>query len=134
MRDYIINASAGIFVADGLKLAVEPAFEIRSYDNSSSSEFKLYLTPEYVFNLNSEIYPFIGGSVGYTSLSSGSAENGFSWGVKGGIKINPLGNVLINVGISYYQETYNYTDGYLGDVTQHYNILGLKGGLSLFFR
>ena len=134
VRDYVINVSAGMFVINGLKLAVEPAFEVMSYENSSSSELKLYLTPEYVFDMNSEVYPFIGGSVGYTSLSSGSAKNGFSWGVKGGIKINPLGNVLINVGISYYQETYNYTDGYVGDVTQHNNVLGLKGGMSLFFR
>jgi len=135
VRDYVINASAGIFVIDGLKLAVEPAFEVMSYENSSSSGLKLYLTPEYVFNMNSEVYPFIGGSVGYTSISSTArTENGFSWGVKGGIKINALGNVLVNLGISYYQETYDYNEVYYGDVRQHNNVLGFKGGLSLFFR
>lgn len=136
VRNYAINVSVGFFVIDGLKLAVEPTFDVTSYDNNSWSGFKLYLTPEYVFNMNNEVYPFLGGSVGYTSMSpvNGPTESGFSWGVKGGVKINPLGNVLIDFGLSYYQETYNYSGGFSGEVKQHNNVLGFKGGISLFFR
>jgi opacity protein-like surface antigen len=136
---FVINASAGLFVIDGLKLAVEPAIGIISYNNSTSTNLKLYFTPEYVFDMKNEVYPYIGGSIGYTSSSysnsssSSPTQSGFSWGGKGGIKINAFGNALINVGISYYRETYNYTASF-GDVKQHYNILGVKAGLSVFFR
>jgi len=135
---FIIDGNAGLFAVDGLKLAVEPAIELRSYgSNSTWTKFKLYFSPEYIFDTKNNVYPYLGGSVGYTSSSYSSSNNspygGFSWGAKGGVKVNPFGNALINVGFSYYRETYNYTASY-GDVKQHYNIMGIKAGFSVFFR
>jgi hypothetical protein len=129
-----LNGSFGYFVMDHLKLSVEPAISHSVYGDNSSTNLKLYFSPEYVFITKSEVFPFIGGSVGYTSSSyaHSNAQGGFSWGFKGGIKVNALGNALINMGFSYYRETYNYTASY-GDVKQHYNIFGIKAGLSVFF-
>jgi hypothetical protein len=139
-QNYIIDVNAGIFVVNGLKLSIEPAIEISSYNDYTMTHLKLYFTPEYVFNLKSVVYPYIGGSVGYTSanysspLSSSPSQGGFSWGAKGGMKVNAFGNALINVCVLYYQETYNYTDSYEGDVKMHNNIFGVKAGFSVFFR
>lgn len=135
---FAVNVSAGVFVINGLKLGVEPVIAFQSYDNGNQTSLKLYFTPEYIFDLKTNVYPFIGGSVGYTSTSfsnsyNSSTESGFSWGAKGGLKVNAFGNSLINLGISYYSEAYNYNNTY-GEVKRQNNILGFKGGLSLFFR
>lgn len=135
----IIDGNAGIFVVDGLKLGVETAIQL-SYPEKGSSFtlLKIYFAPEYILNVKSNIYPYLGGAVGVLSLSSSQSyyptHGGFSWGLKGGVKINAFGNALINVGISYYHETYDYTDNHYGDVKQSNNILALKAGLSIFFR
>lgn len=137
---FAINVNGGVFVIDGLKLGIEPAIEFIDYGHDNNSTWlKLYFTPEYVFNTKTIFYPYIGGSVGYTSLafstpvSSNPTRSGFSWGVKGGGKINALGNALINIGISYYSEKYNYTSG-INEVKHQWNTLGVKLGLSIFFR
>ncbi len=135
---FAVNASAGVFVINGLKLGVEPVIAFQSYDNGNQTSLKLYFTPEYIFDLKTNVYPFIGGSVGYTSTSysnsyNSSTESGFSWGAKGGLKVNAFGNALINLGISYYSEVYNYNNTY-GEVKRQNNIIGLKAGISLFFR
>jgi hypothetical protein len=139
ITDLIIDGTAGIFVVDGLKLSVEPAIQLSYPDRGSSFAFlKIYFAPEYIVNVKSNIYPYLGGALGYSSLSSSQSNyptrGGFSWGLKGGIKINAFGNALINIGLTYYRETYDYSDSYSGDVKDHHNILGFKAGLSLFFR
>ena len=133
--DFVINGSAGLFVIDGLKLSVEPAIQISVIEDDSWTRLKLYFTPEYVFDVKSNVYPYLGGSVGYTSSAYGNNSNqsGLSWGGKAGLKINILGNALLNAGFSFYRETYNYTPSY-GEVKQHYDIFGFKLGFSVFFR
>lgn len=134
----IINGAAGIFVIDNLKLSIEPAIQLSYFEGDSWRQLKIYFSPEYYFNMKGIVYPYLGGAAGYSSESfSGSnspSRGGFSWGLKGGIKVNAFGNALINAGVSYYRETYDYSDIYLGDVKQHYNILGFKVGISIFFR
>ncbi len=137
---FAVNAGAGIFVIDGLKLGIEPAIEIEDYDGEDTwTRVKLYFTPEYVFNSGSNHYFYAGGSAGYTFSSSSTAVGngpdmgGFSYGVKAGWKVNAFGNALINLGAKYYRETYNYTSS-TGDVKQHYNVFGVTAGLSVFFK
>jgi hypothetical protein len=134
LTTFQLNASFGYFILDHLKLSIEPAVSYSVYEDNSSTDLKIYFSPEYVFITKSEVYPFIGASAGYTSSSytHSNAHGGFSWGFKGGIKVNAWGNALINVGFTYYRETYNYTASF-GDVKQHYNILGVRAGLSVFF-
>lgn len=131
-----IDGSFGYFVIDHLKFSIEPAITYSTYKNNSSSNLKLYITPEYVFTTKTPVYPFIGCSAGYTSnsYSDSRSDGGFSWGAKGGAKINAFGNALINVGVSYYRETYNYNDSYAGELKRYYNIIGIDAGLSIFFR
>ena len=134
----IIDGTVGMFVIDGLKLALEPAIQLSYSEGSSWNQSKIYFSPEYILNMKSNVYPYLGGSAGYTSQSysgsSSATHGGFSWGLKGGIKINAFGNALINVGISYFREKYDYSDSFSGDVKNHYNILALKAGLSIFFK
>jgi hypothetical protein len=137
---FSVNAGAGIFVIDGLKLGIEPVIEIEDYEGENKwTKIKVYFTPEYVFNAGSDFYFYTGASAGYTFSSgtgfvgSGPDMGGFSYGVKAGWKINPFGNCLFNFGAKYYRETYDYKIS-SGDVKQSYNIFGVTGGLSVFFK
>jgi len=145
---FTLKAGAGIFVIDGLKLGVEPAVTIHSYDGDYRwTQLKLYFTPEYVFYTKSILYPYIGGSIGYTlakysggGITSTNNQDGFSWGAKGGMKINAFGNSLLNFGLSFYSENYNYVYEYSGfnytqsvDIKQRYDVFGMTLGWSVFF-
>jgi opacity protein-like surface antigen len=137
ITDFAINGSGGIFVIDGLKLSIDPVINIRYFKNSTSTLLKLYFTPEYVFDVKSNIYPYLGASAGFVHTGysgSGSDDNGaFSWGVKGGLKINAFGNALINAGFSYYRENYKYSSSYYED-KEHHDIFGFRMGFSVFFK
>ena len=141
---FSLNINGGIFVIDGLKLGIEPTILYTDYGHdASTTQLRLYFSPEYVFSTKTILYPYIGGSVGYTSLAFSSSitpvmpdnptESGFSWGVKCGGKINAFGNALINIGIKYNSEAYDYTSG-SNDVKNRWNILGISAGISIFFR
>jgi outer membrane protein len=140
VTNFSINGSAGVFAVNGLKLSIEPVLEIESYDSDNSRTwFKIYFTPEYVFNTKTIFYPYFGGSLGYTSLAFSNSigysntQSGLSYGLKGGWKINAFGNCLFNFGAKYYRETYNYSDTY-SDVKQHHNLFGVTAGVSVFFK
>ena len=80
----IINGSAGIFAVDWLKLAIEPAIEFDYPEHGSSKKIlKIYFSAEYVLNLRSNIYPYLGAAAGYTSISYSNidypVQGGFSW-------------------------------------------------------
>jgi hypothetical protein len=135
--DFVINGSGGIFVIDGLKLSIDPAIHVRYYGSSTSTLLKLYFTPEYVFDVKSNIYPYLGVSAGFVhsgySSSSSDETGSFSWGAKGGLKINAFGNALINAGFTYFRETYKYSSIYY-EVKEHHDILGFRMGFSVFFK
>jgi opacity protein-like surface antigen len=137
---FTINANAGFFVINGLKLGIEPGVEVIHY-STTQTWLKLYFTPEYVFDTKTTLYPYIAGAVGYTSQTwqNSTSANGFSWGVKGGLKVNIAGNSLLNIGIRYYEEHYNSTYEYHGvppytyENKDYVKQLGLSAGWSVFF-
>lgn len=99
----------GYFVSDGFELGVNPFdITVNSLPNSNSStRISILFAPSYNFKTNSIAYPFVEGLLGYTSLSDGGTESGFSWGARGGVKLAVTDKGLLNLGVQYLQITMN---------------------------
>ncbi len=99
----------GYFVSDGFELGVNPFdITVNSLPNSNSStRVSILFAPSYNFKTNSIAYPFVEALLGYTSLSDGGTESGFSWGARGGLKLAVADRGLLNLGLQYLQITMN---------------------------
>lgn len=104
----------GYFIHKGLEIGIEPSISAAFMSGYSYTNMALYFAPEYNFYTKTKIYPVIVGLVGYTSSSSSdpnapahSTLGGFSWGFRGGIKVNLLGNSLLLIQLQYIQTTLN---------------------------
>ncbi len=99
----------GYFLMDGLILGFSPMYSSSSYGDQSSSSLSLFAAPGYVFNLQSNVYPFVHALVGYNTYTYNSglpgAEDvtysGLSYGALGGIKILIGENALVQFGAQY---------------------------------
>jgi len=137
--NFALDADAGYFVINGLKLGADLGFEADDVWGHTQNRIKVYFTPEYVMNTKSIIYPYIAASAGYTLFSvSSSSYDGFSWGAKGGVKLNIAGNSLLNIGLTYYEEQYNSTQQTFFTpetviTKDKYKQLGVTLGWSVFF-
>jgi hypothetical protein len=139
--NFMLSIDAGYFVINGLKLGLEQDLEADDIWGHTRTRIKFYFTPEYVFDTKTILYPYIAVSAGYTlnTYQSSTAQDGFSWGVKGGVKVNITGNSLLNIGLRYYEENYNYNYEYFGAPSTNYSYkdkmknLGLSLGWSVFF-
>jgi hypothetical protein len=142
---FLIEGNAGIFIVNGLKLGIEPGVAVSSYNgehgSSTTTHLALYFSPEYVFNTKSIVYPYIGGAIGYSSNiysdnEYNPTEDGFSYGARAGLKVNFIGNSLLDFGFVFYSENYHSIYDY-----QYYHIdrkerndrVGLTLGWSVFF-
>lgn len=108
--DLSLSAYTGYFIIDGLELGFAPfSYSVHTpASGDNSTNISILLAPSYNFDLKSNLFPFIEGLVGYTSMSSGSYKaSGLTWGVRGGVKIVIVKNALINAGVQY--TAYNYT-------------------------
>jgi hypothetical protein len=122
----------GYFISDGFELGVDP-FSIVSISSGGSSmtQILFLIAPSYNFTTSGNIYPFVEGLIGYSSISGGGTTgSGLCWGLKGGIKINITGNGLLNFGLQYAQ--YTYTPSGSSDRVGSNNI-SLIGGFTIFF-
>ena len=107
----------GYFIMDGLELALVPHYQSTSHgDNPTQSQFMIFFVPSYNFDVQSNVYPYIGGLIGYNSFDEGSgdANTGFSWGGMAGIKVQIGNATLINIGARYLLITAN-PDNWEGD-------------------
>ncbi len=106
------------FVADGFQIGFSPGISFLPTSGltvmspprgESTTLLQLFAFPAYVVRTpGQKYYPFIEVPVGYTRISSGdNAQSGFSWGLRGGIKVTPAGNFLLTVFGEYYQITLN---------------------------
>jgi hypothetical protein len=140
IRNFDIYANAGYFIIKGLKLGIETGVGITNFYKTQTT-LKLYFAPEYVLSTGSDAYPFAGVSAGFKSINPyyNQSANGFSWGIKAGVKVNLAGNSLLNVAIKYYEEQYKTHIDYFGIPNYSYDVkdklkqLGLSAGWSLFF-
>lgn len=106
----------GYFVGDGFELGFMPGVNIINLGDGvgTVTNLMLFLAPSYNFNMNSNVYPYIEGLVGYSSLSlsldsdptgqvgSGDLDaGGLSYGGRAGVKIGIGKTGLLQLGVSY---------------------------------
>jgi hypothetical protein len=94
----------GYFVTDGFEIGLNPGVSllpgmsvITPNEGDGMTVLQLFAFPAYTFRpKESTVYPFIQVPLGYTSTSSGnSSQSGFSWGIKGGIKVVAASHFLL---------------------------------------
>lgn len=99
----------GYFFMDGFILGFAPMYSSSSYGDASNSMLGLFAAPGYVFNMKSNVYPFVHVLVGYNSSTYNSGQagaedvtySGLSYGGRGGIKVLLGKNALVNFGVQY---------------------------------
>lgn len=124
------------FPVNGFAIGFVPALDYYSMENSSITGLGLYIASAYNFNLESNVFSYIEGRIGYTLISTSAGEDevslsGLGWAIIGGIKTHIGGNALLNFGIGYAQQTLE-TGDYEGDRSGR-NTIALSAGISLFF-
>jgi hypothetical protein len=96
----------GYFPFDEFELGFDPGVSLlpgisveTPAQGNSTVMLQLFAFVGYNFNLEgSKVHPFLEVPFGYTSMDTGnSTDTGFSWGVKGGVKIEIVGHVLLGI-------------------------------------
>ena len=99
-----LGPEIGYFVADGFEIGFSPGVSllpgvsvITPDQGDALTILQLFASPAYNLHLEgSTVNPFLQVPFGYTSLSSGGdSQSGFSWGVKGGIKVVATSHLLL---------------------------------------
>lgn len=112
---FSLGSEIGYFVSDGFEIGFNPgvAFlpgyfggllpagaSVTSYEKGSITVLQLFATAAYHFNMGGgSVYPFLQVPFGFTSYSAsdGDPSSGFSWGVKGGVKLIAVDHLLLNL-------------------------------------
>lgn len=106
------------FVTDGFQIGFSPGISflptsgftvISPPQGESTTMLQLFVFPGYAMRTQGQkVFPFLEMPLGYSRVSSGgNSQSGFSWGVRGGVKVTPAGNFLLSVFGEYYQITLN---------------------------
>ena len=110
---FSLTPSVGYFVTDGLEVGLDPfSLTINSHTGASSSQTEIHILGGigYAAKTQGAAYPFVEGVAGFSSVSEGSySANGFTWGLRGGVKVALVQHVLLMVGVQYLQVTENPT-------------------------
>ncbi len=94
----------GYFVFDGFEIGFSPGMSllpgvsvITPQRGDGTTVLQLFAFPAYNFHLEGgQVTPFLQVPFGYTSMSSGSNTlSGFSWGIKGGLKVVATNHLLL---------------------------------------
>jgi hypothetical protein len=104
------------FVTDGFEIGFSPGVTLlpgisvlSPSEGDGMTIMQLFLSPAYNFHSEgSQVNPFVSLPFGYTSASSGNAtQSGFSWGLKGGIKVVAANNLLLTCYGEYMSLSFN---------------------------
>jgi hypothetical protein len=119
-----IAPQVGYFVTDGLEIGFSPGISFflfpQGFTSMGSTDtgmksyvIQLWGTVAYNFHTSGRtIFPFIEAQGGYTASDEwlyGDRVSGFSYGVKGGIKVVAVEHLLINISVQYNVITLNPT-------------------------
>ena len=128
---FMLSPFVGYFIIDGFELGFDPfSFTSVSTGGSSRTETRILLAPAYNFKTSGIVYPFGELLLGYTSVADGFSGSGFTWGLRGGVKLNVTGNGLLNLGLQYLQV--NTTPS--GETSRWgTNELSVAGGFTVWF-
>jgi hypothetical protein len=133
-----IQPYEGYFITDAFELGIIPSLTIYDLNSPTITEFGIYLAPSYNFNLQSNLFPFIEGRIGYNSQSVKYDDeyseydydiSGFAWGLRGGLKVQVGSSALINMAITYDQVNLNEDSD---DDRNGTNTFGINAGFTIF--
>jgi len=120
---FMFDPYVGYFVINSLELGLIPSFETFSLGDYSSNSFGIYFAPAWNFDLQSNVFPFIEGRIGYNTNTvtiqdeEGDQEetaSGLAYGARGGAKFQLGNSALIFASIGYTMSTME-PDGWEGD-------------------
>lgn len=119
LTNFTFEPYVGYFIINSLELGLIPSFETSSLGDLSSNSFGVYFAPAWNFDLQSNLYPFIEGRIGYNTSTieyedeEGTFEqtlSGLAWGARGGVKLQLGSSALVNASLGYTQTTANPED------------------------
>jgi len=109
----------GYFVINSLELGFIPRFNSYSFGDYSINSFGIYFAPAWNFDLQSNLFPFIEGRIGYNTSTvefedeEGTVEqtlSGLAYGARGGLKYQLGNSALVNVSLGYTMVTLDPED------------------------
>jgi hypothetical protein len=105
---FLMMPYIGYFVADGFQIGINPlGIGTLAYQGESTTAVMALLAPSYNFSTGGSAHPFVELLLGYTSLSDGIKRSGFTWGGRGGAKLEVGESGLLNLAVQYLQITTN---------------------------
>ncbi len=127
----------GYFVTDNVQLGFNP-FGIQHYWSSGTGNtlYTIFFVPAYNFTTGGNAYPFVEAQLGYTAQTNSGpysypTRDGFSWGLRGGVKISVGGGGLLNLGVQYQELAFNLP----GDQSRSgSNSLMVSAGFTFWFQ
>lgn len=138
---FMLAPYIGYFVANSFELGLIPSFVSQSYGDNSASSFGVYFAPAWNFDLQSNLFPFIEGRIGYNTATStytddegveqDFTQSGLAWGLRGGVKVQVGNSGLVNLALFYDQVTMD-PDNWDGDRNGE-NVFGVTAGFTIFW-
>jgi hypothetical protein len=130
---FSLSPEAGYLITNNFEVGLVPlSYTSSSYNGNTESQFNVIVAPAWNFDLQSNLYPYVAGLIGYGSVSTGSnSYSGLNYGVSAGVKYQVAKSSMLRFGLSYLMATRNpsgASDRY-GE-----NILEIMAGFSVFIR
>ena len=119
LTSFTFEPYIGYFVINSLELGLIPSFETSSLGDLSSNSFGIYFAPAWNFDLQSNLFPFIEGRIGYNTSTveyedeEGTVEqtlSGLAYGARGGLKYQLGNSALVNFSLGYTMVTLDPED------------------------
>jgi hypothetical protein len=124
---------ANYYIIDGVSLGISPGINVLKMAGSSESitNYSIFFVPGYTYSTRSNVFPFIEGMIGYTSLSQDTTLDlsGISFGAKGGVKLVLGKSGVVSIGLSYILYNLSPKDA---DKRSGYNNFAFSLGYSIY--
>lgn len=120
LTSFTFEPYVGWFVINSLELGLIPSFNTVSYGDESENSFGIYFAPAWNFDLQSQLFPFIEGRIGYNTITydpgegESSTRSGLAYGARGGLKYQLGNSALVNFSLGYTMTTLD-PEGWEGD-------------------
>ncbi|MBK9098775.1 MAG: outer membrane beta-barrel protein [bacterium] len=115
LTTFTFEPYVGWFVINGLELGLIPSYQTASLGDYSENSFGIYFAPAWNFDLQSQLFPFIEGRIGYNTVTADNGEDsqtlsGLAYGARGGLKYQLGNSALVNFSLGYNMTTLNPED------------------------
>jgi hypothetical protein len=136
---FSLGPEIGYFVVDGFEIGFNPGISllpgisvITPSEGEGTTILQLFAYPAYNLHIEgSQVTPFLQVPFGYTSMSSGNVtQSGFSWGIKGGIKVAATSHLLLTFYGQYFSMDFSSEQA---TERSGFNVLAFGIGVGGFF-